>query len=821
MQEAALMLVLVLTAALAGCAERLRASPPDAHPPESVGTSLAPARVYRLDRNPLLRPSAGSEGYVLENGVVRFVISGPAIHDRTTAAGGQIVGAAVCGGEEALRLMAAVLGGEELAFPTYKEVRIDTDAENDGHASVVADGYVVGQASVAVQTVYTLEPGAQALCMATTVSNNGSDALRDFSIGDRVYQGRTERFAEGLGLHLRGRSGPTGWFSFFTEGSVWAVYGSPHSTFMTVNRASSSDLIYWTGRLEPGERQSCVRWLFAGQGDVARLSGRLLSALETETATVSVTVTEKGTGKPVSGARLLVRRRNGSAVTLMRTDAKAQAAAQLIRGSYEIICWEGGRTLVGPLRLNVGRGSAHELHFELTKPAIARVRVLLDEEGLIRPTEARLSVYSSSRYTPSPPLGPPFPTPGPRRFFLVDGTGELVVPLPPPRGDSGSYALVASKGPLYEPALAAVTARAGQAHTVELTLRRVLKPGDYAAVDFRQHGADSLDCALTPQERLMTERCEGLHGAVVNAASAADLPLPELSRAGPALIPGMEVPFAGAGRLGIFPVGHSFNIGRQVLDEAGAGTASLCRTIRRYFPRAIIQMSRLPGVVPDQRELSGGAASFDALQILAGPDVAGARELLPGWFRMLNDGQKVFVTGGSGSGGVQDPLAGVARTYVHCPRLYPFPSTRELTRAVLRLAEVPNAFVSNGPFLDVTVNGKPIGSLQSVMGEEVSMTLHIPALPGIQVNRVLVYRNGELLRELTLSLQESTGGWRHTLALKTPQDCWFVVQAEGDKAIIPLYGGRGEDAVVPFAVTNPFWVDTDGDGAIMVKEGGR
>jgi hypothetical protein len=30
----------------------------------------------------------------------------------------------------------------------------------------------------------------------------------------------------------------------------------------------------------------------------------------------------------------------------------------------------------------------------------------------------------------------------------------------------------------------------------------------------------------------------------------------------------------------------------------------------------------------------------------------------------------------------------------------------------------------------------------------------------------------------------------------------------------PVYPGTGADAVVPFALTNPFWIDADGDGVV-------
>ena len=158
----------------------------------------------------------------------------------------------------------------------------------------------------------------------------------------------------------------------------------------------------------------------------------------------------------------------------------------------------------------------------------------------------------------------------------------------------------------------------------------------------------------------------------------------------------------------------------------------------------------------------------------------------------------------------------MARTYIHCPTRTEYPTARELEAALRRLRQSPDAVVSNGPFIRATLNGNPVGSTQSATGGSARLKLQVHASIWVGVDRVKVYRNGVVVESFVPERSGETLVCDRELDLKTDADCWFVVLAEGDSTMAPLYPGREQSAVLPFAFTNPFWVDADGDGAVNV-----
>ncbi|MHC5034617.1 MAG: CehA/McbA family metallohydrolase, partial [Planctomycetota bacterium] len=207
------------------------------------------------------------------------------------------------------------------------------------------------------------------------------------------------------------------------------------------------------------------------------------------------------------------------------------------------------------------------------------------------------------------------------------------------------------------------------------------------------------------------------------------------------------------------------------------------------------------------------SAEVDALEVLSGRDVAAADGVLTWWFDLLNSGRQVVATGGSGSRTAVGVEGGSARTFVHCAAGDAKAAAAEIAAAVRRLKRVPNAFVTNGPFVEVTLNGRPIGSLQSVEDDKVRMELRVRAPLWIDVSKATVYCNGHIAEEVEIPEPTKPLRCDRVLGLEVPGDCWFVVVVEGERPLVPAYCG-GSSAPTPFAVTNPFWVDADGDGEV-------
>jgi hypothetical protein len=222
------------------------------------------------------------------------------------------------------------------------------------------------------------------------------------------------------------------------------------------------------------------------------------------------------------------------------------------------------------------------------------------------------------------------------------------------------------------------------------------------------------------------------------------------------------------------------------------------------------------------------------------------------WFVMLNqaDHRPVTGTGNSDSHELYFEEAGYPRNWVLVGDTEPRAVTDlQLAEAVQRHKVV----FSNGPYIDLVADGSSVdekrqggvGDLFVPTGDTVKLDLEVRAAPWISVQRVLVYVNGQEVRRLTLPDErlQPRRCCSEALELKLTADSWIVVAAEGDASMWPVVAplelapilisdaikaiagpiGIGDDGMGtlrppvtgptrPFAMTNPVWVDRDGDG---------
>ena len=154
------------------------------------------------------------------------------------------------------------------------------------------------------------------------------------------------------------------------------------------------------------------------------------------------------------------------------------------------------------------------------------------------------------------------------------------------------------------------------------------------------------------------------------------------------------------------------------------------------------------------------------------------------------------------------------RDSIHCPRAGERVGRAELVRAVEALAERPNAFVTNGPFLKVTVGGMPPGAVVDASEGKVRMHIRAEAPLWVALKTVKVLRGGTPVQAFEVGARTGTVALDRELDLDAPGDCWLVVLAEGEAGMAPLYSDERGFGATPFAVTNPFWLDADGDGIV-------
>ena len=118
---------------------------------------------------------------------------------------------------------------------------------------------------------------------------------------------------------------------------------------------------------------------------------------------------------------------------------------------------------------------------------------------------------------------------------------------------------------------------------------------------------------------------------------------------------------------------------------------------------------------------------------------------------------------------------------------------------------------SAGAFARVSINGEGPGALVTDTDGELTLSVHLEAIPEIDVTHFVVLQ--DCSEVLSLPADDPDGVIKHseTLSLPLDGDAWITVLAMGEERLptgLPQYSGAG----VPRVTSNPIYIDGDGDG---------
>jgi len=219
------------------------------------------------------------------------------------------------------------------------------------------------------------------------------------------------------------------------------------------------------------------------------------------------------------------------------------------------------------------------------------------------------------------------------------------------------------------------------------------------------------------------------------------------------------------------------------------------------------------------------------------------------WFTLLNLGFRHTAIGNSDTHGLTSTESGCPRNYIVSDTDDPeMVDERDLAIAVKNHKVV----TSYGPLVRFgTTDGATVGDDAVATGGAVTLTIEVESPRWMAVDRVELYENGRLIREFT-EPSEGVTKFNEQVEVRPvdangdPIDAWYVVIAMGQQDLAPLYtpvevpaleltdivigaldgldlgpalaGAITEAApypnthpVIPFALTNPIWVDVNGD----------
>jgi hypothetical protein len=164
-------------------------------------------------------------------------------------------------------------------------------------------------------------------------------------------------------------------------------------------------------------------------------------------------------------------------------------------------------------------------------------------------------------------------------------------------------------------------------------------------------------------------------------------------------------------------------------------------------------------------------------------------------YAMWNNGLKVAAVGGedSISNLQQSNLVGSERTYVYT-------GERGLDmHAWLEGMRAGRAFVTNGPLVELTVNGRRPGDTVPVPGGGGTVRVQARVQSIVPLDAVTLLFNGAVVDQIPLSADRKSASFDR--ALPVTRSGWYHLRAEGGAAErFPL------DTGYPQAFTNPVWV---------------
>jgi hypothetical protein len=254
----------------------------------------------------------------------------------------------------------------------------------------------------------------------------------------------------------------------------------------------------------------------------------------------------------------------------------------------------------------------------------------------------------------------------------------------------------------------------------------------------------------------------------------------------------------------------------------------------------------LPDVGKDCMPNPGEVIQRVTTYTVNGQDYKTKQPAFPGalddWFTFLSKGQKVTATGNSDSHSA-DAEAGLPRTYLQVGDSADG-SMRGLSEsAAYQAMRDGKAVVTNGPFIDVTVNGKGLGQTVVASDGKIDVKLLVKAAPWMDLTKVVLRRGGrdvespEVLETIALPATNEVTRLDVTKTYTVPDGSFIVVEAAGEKPMWPVFTphevpslqisdavgviggafgfgnkfGKYEqnlvEQVTPYGFTNPIWVD--------------
>jgi hypothetical protein len=413
------------------------------------------------------------------------------------------------------------------------------------------------------------------------------------------------------------------------------------------------------------------------------------------------------------------------------------------------------------------------------------------------------------------------------RVFVLHGDCELRVPV-------GTYDVWISHGPEWDTTRERIEVRHGADNDIHAKLHHVVDTPGWISGDFHVHAAASLDSRVPMRDRVHQFVADGVdlivstdHNVIANYAPlVSELGVTELL----ATATGDEITTKSWGHFGAFPLAsEEGELGHGAIAVGKHTPVEIFADVRKRAPAALIdihhprlehgsigyfhlaELDEKTGIA----KRAGFSMDFDAIEVLNGYQDSDRRTLgrvIGDWVSFLDAGKRVSATGNSDTHHLTFNLGGYPRNYV---AMGDVPVGKLDAARVAAAVKAGKSYLTTGPIVDASIDGKTLGETVTVKGGHVELALRVRAAPWISTTTISVIGpGGAVLATRPCPTSPNVVRFDAKIPVELPRDGYLIVRVDGDQPMAPNVGDLGGFTVYPFALTNPIWVDVDGDGKI-------
>jgi predicted metal-dependent phosphoesterase TrpH len=398
----------------------------------------------------------------------------------------------------------------------------------------------------------------------------------------------------------------------------------------------------------------------------------------------------------------------------------------------------------------------------------------------------------------------------------------------------GTYLVHASRGPEYSVDQKVIEVLKDELQELNFSIDRVVETSNLISIDPHLHTFHS-DGQMSIAERIKSVVAEGVDVAVASDHNLITDYYPTLKKIGLnkylAVILGNEVthPF-NLIHYNTYPLKYrAEEENNGAISPVAEEASELFEASRKKDPQAILQVNHpragdLGYFNNYGLDIESAAfarehfdTSFELLEVMNGPYFYSSNSAaINDWLHLLNRGYYFPLVGSSDSHSIDRGEPGYSRTYVS----YQGGEADNLDwNAISSGLKKGRSFATNGPLVEFKVNTKyTSGDTFSLPGGKAEVWIRVQSAPWISVDEVRLVVNGE--RKVIFPVKaekKATQKFEEQISLTLKKDSYLAVEVLGNETLYPVLqqmsrSGLMTNAVIPYALTNPVFIDVNGNG---------